>query len=309
MRRAVIDIGTNSVKLLVADLDRAHSRITPVLERGIQTRLGRGFYTHRLLQTEPVAATAQTCRDFFRLAREHHAEEVILVATSAVREALNPELLLEAVLQATGRPVQILSGEEEADLAFLGVGTSPAILPDRRLILDVGGGSTEFILGIPESIPYRQSFPLGTVRTMESAVVSDPPAHGELHACQEQLHHFLQKQVAPSLRPQLDSISGPCPWIATGGTAALLACLELSLESFDRDRIEQCVLTRSALRSRCASLWQLSLAERRLLPGLPPNRADVILFGAAIMLAVLDAFEVTELRPSTRGLRFGALLR
>lgn len=309
MRRAVIDIGTNSVKLLVAEVTVQQSKADPLLERGIQTRLGQGFYLDRLLQPGPVQETARACREFALLAKELHTEDLLIVATSAAREARNPEILQSAVLEATGHPVKVLSGELEAELAFLGVACSGLPLPNHVLIVDVGGGSTEFILGNKQSIEYRQSFPLGTVRTMESTPVSDPPTLDQFRHCESQITQFLTQTVTPSLTRPLQAASTDVGWIGTGGTSALLACLELKLAGFDREGIENMVIDAPMLRAQCESLWKLSLDERRSVPGLPPNRADVILFGSAIFLSIFEVFRVPEMRISTRGLRFGALLR
>jgi len=162
VRRAVIDVGTNSIKLLVADVD-GH-RIEPVWEGSKQTRLGQGFYRTHRLQTGAIAQTAAAVSEFAEEARRHKAGLIRVIATSATREAVNAEALTSAIEREAGLKVEILSGEEEADLVFHGVTTDPTLAKDPLLLLDVGGGSTEFILGQGEHKHCRANFGLGSVR-------------------------------------------------------------------------------------------------------------------------------------------------
>ena len=155
VRRAVIDVGTNSIKLLIADV--AGREVRPVLEESHQTRLGRGFYRTHKLQPEPIAATAKAVGEFAAKAREEKAISVRIIATSAARDATNAEELITAIQRASKLAVEIISGEQEADWAFQGAMTDPALAREPLLLLDVGGGSTEFILGHGEQKDFRQS--------------------------------------------------------------------------------------------------------------------------------------------------------
>src|SRR3954470_22042102 len=172
-RRAVIDVGTNSVKLLVADV--AGHDVHPVCEDSKQTRLGQGFYETHRLQPEPIAKTARAVMKFAALARELRADSVRVIATSAARDAINPQELVSALEGDSGLKVEIISGDQEAEWAFQGVTTDPELARQPLLLLDVGGGSTEFILGHGEHKHFRESFPLGTVRLMEKFPHADPP--------------------------------------------------------------------------------------------------------------------------------------
>ena len=145
VRRAVIDIGTNSVKLLVADV--AGNDVRPLHEDSKQTRLGRGFYESSRLQPEAVQQTAEAVAEFAEEARGQQAKSIRVIATSAARDAKNPGDLMVAVDKASGLKIEIISGEQEADWAFQGVTTDPQLAKQHLLLLDVGGGSTEFILG------------------------------------------------------------------------------------------------------------------------------------------------------------------
>lgn len=311
VRRAVIDIGTNSVKLLVADL--ASGGVRPVLEDSKQTRLGHGFYDTRRLQPEAIAATAAAVAGFASTARQCGAGSIRVIATSAARDAVNPGELLAAIGQASGLAVEVISGEQEAEWVFQGVATDPAFSQKPLLLLDVGGGSTEFILAQGKHEPFQASFPLGSVRLMERLPRDDPPKPEQLAACRRWIREFLACDVQPRLEPALQRERESYPetealqLVGTGGTASILACMDAELPTFHRERIERTRLSLDRLRQHLVLLWSLPLARRRDIVGLPPKRADVILTGAAIYEAVMDQFGLPELRVSTRGLRFAAV--
>ena len=308
VRRAVIDVGTNSVKLLVADVDGRTVR--PVHEESRQTRLGRGFYKARRLQPEAVAYTAEAVWEFAEIARERNADSIRVVATSAARDAVNPADLTETIYRASGLETEIISGAREAEWVFQGVTTDPELARHPLLLLDVGGGSTEFILGGRGKIRFAHSFPLGTVRLMEQFPHRDPPTRGEFIRCRDWLKHFLQVEVRPQLAPALDSAkaSGRTWLVGTGGTTSILARMEKKLDRFDRDQIERTNLNFGRIVSHRKKLWRLPLARRKEITGLPKLRADVILTGVLIYEAVMAEFGFKQLRVSTRGLRFAAVM-
>lgn len=303
-RRAVIDIGTNSVKLLVADV--APGRVIPLLEQSQQTRLGRGMFAERQLQAEAIVDTAGAAADFAAIAGQAGAARTNIIATSAAREALNHQALAAAVEHACGLPMQIISGEQEALWAFRGVVTDPRFAGKLLLILDVGGGSTEVIVGRDHDIQFTESLPLGTVRLLEARPVSDPPARQELAACRAFLTDFIEKHLARAIARLL-----PAPheamFVGTGGTSSILARIGRQLHAFDRAAIEAATLSRQEVTDLVELLWKLPLAERRRVPGLPPKRADVALFGAVTYEAVMQALHLPQLSISTRGLRFAAV--
>jgi exopolyphosphatase/guanosine-5'-triphosphate,3'-diphosphate pyrophosphatase len=311
-RRAVIDVGTNSVKLLVADV--AADDVRPVWEDSRQTRLGSGSYESRQLQPEPIARTAAAVAAFAGVAREWKAGVTRVIATSAARDSVNPADLVSAIGQATGLEVEIISGDQEAEWVFQGVTTDPELALQPLLLLDVGGGSTEFILGRGKHKHYCASFPLGTVRLLEHLPHSNPPKPEELAACRQWLADFFSKKIRPQLEPamrrEMDSSAsaGGLQLVGTGGTTSILARIEIELDVFDRDRIEGTRLSRERLRHHVNQFWSMPLAERQRIVGLPKNRADVILTGAAIYEAVMEQFHFPELRISTRGLRFAAVM-
>jgi exopolyphosphatase/guanosine-5'-triphosphate,3'-diphosphate pyrophosphatase len=315
--RAVIDVGTNSVKLLVADV--AGYEIQPVCEQSQQTRLGHGFYETHRLRADAIAATATAVASFAALAREAQAVSIRVLATSAAREAVNREELTSAIEQAAGLRVEVISGDQEAELGFRGVTTDPQLAPAPLLLMDVGGGSAQFTFGRGGAVRFRHSFPLGSVRLLETLPCSDPPKPAELAVCRQWLKRFLQTQVRPKLMQDegagqslltsaLTGSAGETQLVGVGGTATILGCMEAKLEVFDRARIEATRLSAARVSWHLERLWSLPLAERKQTVGLPRNRADVILMGVAIYQAVMEEFGFRELRVSTRGLRFAALM-
>ncbi len=310
VRRAVIDVGTNSVKLLVADVGKR--KVVPVWEGSKQTRLGKGFYRSHELQPGAILQTSQAVSEFAAAARKHKAIAVRIVATSAVRDAANAPQLTNAIKKATGLKVEILSGEQEADLVFQGITTDPALEKQSVLLLDVGGGSTEFILGRQRHKFFSASFPVGSVRLLETFPHSDPPRVEEFRTMRNWVKTFLKKEVHPgleaSMRVQGDGDKSAPSLVGTGGTAAILARMEAHMEGYDRERIESTHLSRERVRWHVRHLWALPLKQREQIVGLPPNRADVILTGALIYEAVMEVFHFQELRVSTRGLRFAAVM-
>jgi exopolyphosphatase/guanosine-5'-triphosphate,3'-diphosphate pyrophosphatase len=306
IRRAVIDVGTNSVKLLVADV--SGRTVQPVFEENRQTRLGKGFYETHRLQPESIQRTAEAVGEFIRIARESNAISTRVIATSAARDAINPTELTKAIKRASGLKTEIISGVREAEWAFLGVTTDVELAAKPLLLLDVGGGSTEFILGHGTKKSFAHSFPLGTVRLMEKFPHSDPPTRSEYIACRDWLKDFLRGQVRPQLAPALENEAGEIQLVGTGGTTSILACIDLKLARFDRDRIESVRLSLAQVKAQRKQLWSLPLAERKEVTGLPKLRADVILTGVIIYEAVMEEFGLQPLRVSTRGLRFAAVM-
>jgi len=305
-RRAVIDIGTNSVKLLLAEV-RGHD-IDPVLEESEQTRLGRGFYEEHRLQAGPIRDTARAVSRLAGKARMHHAASIDLIATSAARDAQNATELKDAIQQSSGLAVRIITGEEEAELAYRGVTSNEVFRHRPLLILDVGGGSTEMIAGSGEHHLFRHSFPVGSVRLQERFPPSDPPAPGEQEQCRQWLaEQFPKPGDARFAIPLPVGSQEPIQLVGTGGSATILARMERQMTGYDRSQIDGLMLSRQRVRETLDRLWGLRLAERKLIVGLPPNRADIILMGVLIYDTLMDLYDHDTLAITTRGLRFGAL--
>jgi exopolyphosphatase/guanosine-5'-triphosphate,3'-diphosphate pyrophosphatase len=303
--RAVIDIGTNSVKLLVADI--VQGRVDPLYEGSEQTRLGAGFYeTHRLL-SDAIAKTAEAVRAFVDNAQRFGPETLHIIATSAARDAVNQSELIAAIRNATHKDLTVISGEKEADWAFNGVASDPLLAQQPLLVMDIGGGSTEFIVGSKGQRRAGRSFQIGSVRLLEKFPASDPPTDSERENCLGWLRNFFAQEIQPFLREHLGAAQPTL--VITGGSASILGRLKWKLLHYDRDKIEGTVLTARELADQTAQLWSLPLETRKRLPGMAAGRADVIIMGAAILEAATEALHFSAARISTRGLRYGALLQ
>jgi exopolyphosphatase/guanosine-5'-triphosphate,3'-diphosphate pyrophosphatase len=302
--RAVIDIGTNSVKLLVAEV--SGGTVDPLFEGSEQTRLGAGFYeTHRLLP-EAISKTADAVRAFVENANRFQPVSLQILATSAARDAENQSDLIEAIRRATSLDLQVISGECEADWAFEGVASDPRLHDEALLVMDIGGGSTEFVVGSHAKRHAGRSFQVGSVRLLEKFRPSDPPTPDERETCLQWLRTFFAREIRPFLQSQLGAVTPIL--ISTGGTASILGRLKWKLLHYDRDKLEGTVLSTQDLARQTAELWSLPLESRKRLPGMPSSRADVVIMGAAILEAATEALGFSEARISTRGLRYGALL-
>ena len=285
MRAGVVDLGTNSTRLLVADVE--DGRVEEVERRTEITRLGEGVDERRKLLPLPIARVRNVLTDYRRELERLGAERVLTIATSAVRDAENGEAFLGEIEWSYGFTTRLLTGEEEAALTLRGVATGRR-LDDGTLVLDVGGGSTELITSAE-----RTSLDVGSVRLTERHLRSDPPAPGALAAAAREVRDLL---------PALEPTSA----IGVAGTITTLAALELG--GYDPERVDGYHLSRAAAERQLERLASLPLSERRELPGLEPERAPVILGGAVIVREVLDRYGLDGLEVSERDLLHGAAL-
>jgi exopolyphosphatase / guanosine-5'-triphosphate,3'-diphosphate pyrophosphatase len=285
MRVGVVDLGTNSTRLLVADVDGEH--VEDVVRRTAITRLGEGVDERRRLLPLPAARVRNVLADYRRELEQLGAERVLAVGTSAVRDAENGEAFLGEIEWSYGFATRLVSGEEEAELTRRGVANGRGLV-NGTLVLDVGGGSTELITS-----GDRVSVDVGSVRLTERHLCSDPPAADELAAAARDVREAL---------PELD----PSDAIGVAGTVTTLAALELG--GYDRDRVHGHRLARAAVEAQLERLASLTLAERRELPGLEPERAPVIVGGAMVVREVLERYGLDGLEASERDLLHGAAL-
>jgi exopolyphosphatase/guanosine-5'-triphosphate,3'-diphosphate pyrophosphatase len=296
-RYAAIDVGTNSVLLLVAERD-AGGRFTAIEERAEITRLGRGVDQARALAPQAIDETLGVVERFVQVARGLSANEFAISATSAARDATNGAVFLEAVKARTGLSVQIISGEEEARLSFASAvadfGGAPPLV-----VVDIGGGSTEFIFGgAGGQITFRRSFDVGAVRLTERHLKNDPPTLGELTA------------VVAALRETLAPLPRPAPGarlVGLAGTVTTLFAVAKGIDPYDAARVQGQPLTRDEVRDTVARLAALPVHLRRSVPGLQPKRADVIVAGGLVLQVALEVLSFERVTVSDRGLRWGLL--
>ena len=282
---AAVDIGTNSVRLLIID---EHSR---ELEREMLiTRLGQGVDDTGVLQPEAIARTAKVLGDYRTLIHKHGVTKVRATATSAARDAQNREAFFAAAEAALGTRPELISGDEEAALSFRGAttGVDPARGP--FLVVDIGGGSTELVLGTagPEAMI---SVPLGCVRMTERHLHSDPPSSSELDACVADVRAILVpvKRTIPVARAGL--------MIGLAGTITSLASLRQGAMRYDPAVTHHSRLTRADVDALCARLTTATVAERRSMLA-EPKRAEVIVGGALVLRTILEELGVSELMVS-----------
>ncbi|MBL9139629.1 MAG: hypothetical protein JNK85_27415 [Verrucomicrobiales bacterium] len=309
VRRAVIDVGTNSVKMLLGEV--RGPAVLPLVERSHQTRLGAGLFETGRLQPDAIARTAGAVQELRAEAEHYGPERIRLIATAAAREAANQDELLEALRQSSGLDTEVITGETEAALAFRGVCTDPRWADRPLLVTDLGGGSTEFIVGKAGVRHFSRSFPLGVVRLFEHIKPSPQPTRNELERSRSLVQAQLRNEILPWVEPAVASVregGASLVYVAVGGTAVILARIARALETFDRHRIEAEPISVSSLRQITERLWSLSLAQRREVVGLPPERADILPGGAVIYEGILGTLHLPALQPCTRGLRYAALL-
>jgi exopolyphosphatase/guanosine-5'-triphosphate,3'-diphosphate pyrophosphatase len=287
MRVGVVDLGTNSTRLLVADIH--DERVEEVARRTRITRLGEGVDERRKLLPLPIARVRNVLADYRHELDELGAERVLAVGTSAIRDSENGEAFLGEIEWSYGFTTRLLSGDEEAQLTRRGVANG-RVLDPKTLVLDVGGGSTELI-----TAASLISLDVGSVRLTERHLHSDPPTRDELERCAAEVRETL-----PDLRPD--------DTIGVAGTITTLAALDLGLDEYDPVRVHGHRISASGVQEQLDRLASLPLTERRALPALEPERAPVIVAGAVIVREVLARYGLDGLEASERDILHGAAL-
>jgi exopolyphosphatase/guanosine-5'-triphosphate,3'-diphosphate pyrophosphatase len=289
-RVASVDIGTNSVRLLVADADRVdHGGGLEPVERLMRiTRLGQGVDAARRLHPDAIARTTDVLREYGSVIRDLGATRVRATATSAARDAANRDDFFDAAEQALGWRPELLPGDDEAALSFLGA-TAELDAGAPFLVVDIGGGSTEFVVGT-EKPEGAVSIDIGCVRITEQWLHSDPPSPEEL------------SQAVSVVRDHLADVDREVPAAATArtlvglaGTVTTMAAVELGLPEYDRDAIHHFRLTRAAAEDVFRTLATEPAAQRRHNPGLEPGRVDVIVGGALIVVSIMRHWDFDEM--------------
>jgi len=298
-RLGAIDIGTNTALLLLAEVKA--DEIIPIYEEEQIVRLGEGVDENRNLKDAAIARVVAAVEEYAEIAKEHKTAELIISGTSAVRDAANRSVLIEQIREKTGIEMRVLTGDEEAKLTHRGALSNKTKLDGKILMFDIGGGSTEFISGTRDEIKQTVSLDIGSVRLTERFVKHDPIAADEFAAIQ----NFVKTQLQPVLKDwQLNSEH----FIGVAGTITTLAAMRLQMRDYDSGRIDGLELRRTDIENMIEMLKSKTLAERQVIPGLKPKRADVILAGALILFEAMNHFRFEKMRVSDRGLRYGLLL-
>ena len=296
-RFAAIDVGTNSVLLLVAER-QPDGRFIAVEERSDITRLGQGVDQSKRLAPDALEATLKAVERYAHEARELGAKGIVVSATSAARDATNGHEFIEGARTRAGVEVEIISGAEEARLSFASAfsdfgGQHPLV------VLDIGGGSTEFIYGSPGGeITFRHSFDVGSVRLTERHVKTDPPSPQELDAIDAMLKDTFASLPKPPAGFRM---------VGVAGTVTTLAAVARRVAPYDPALIHGSSLTFDEVNAAVTRLASLPTHLRKTVPGLQPKRADVIVAGGLVFRAAMRAVNVAEVTVSDRGLRWGLL--
>jgi exopolyphosphatase/guanosine-5'-triphosphate,3'-diphosphate pyrophosphatase len=296
---AVVDLGTNSTRLLVAEVDGG--RVRELERRSTVTRLGEGVDGSGRLAPAAIERVLDAVGGYRELIDAHGADAVA-VATSAVRDSANPGDLLGPLRERFDIDARAISGDEEAQLTFLGA-TAARPGDAATLVIDIGGGSTELVIGSPRRAPdFHVSTQAGSVRQTERHLRDDPPPAAQLEALRGELREIIDGAVPAGLRARVEQ------GVAVAGTATQLASLDAGLERRDSERVDGHRLTAAAVERMLATLAALPLAERREVRGLDPDRAPTIVAGAAILLEAAGAFALDPVEVAVADILHGVAL-
>jgi exopolyphosphatase / guanosine-5'-triphosphate,3'-diphosphate pyrophosphatase len=293
-RVAAVDLGTNSTRLLVADVD-GNGRLEEVVRRLTITRLGEGVDERRRLLPVPIARVRNTLSEYRHELEALGAERTLAIGTSALRDAENGEAFLGEIEWSYGFSTRMLNGIEEASMMLRGVAAGRDEPLSDTLLVDIGGGSTELVLSENGGVPHAVSIDVGCVRLTERHLASDPPTAAELEAAAEEVRAALPVRPARAA-------------VGVAGTVTTLAALDLQLEEYDPDRTHGHRISRASVERQLARLVSMTIEERMRVPALEPGRAPVIVAGVVVLREILDAFGLAEIEASERDILHGAAL-
>jgi exopolyphosphatase / guanosine-5'-triphosphate,3'-diphosphate pyrophosphatase len=300
MRVAVVDMGTNSTRLLVADV--ADGRVAEVERRTTVTRLGRGVDTSGHLSPDAIDDVCRTVGEYISIYEPLEPDQVVAIATSAVRDASNSGAFTAELRERFALDTRILKGSEEARLTYLGarVGREGS---ERTMVVDIGGGSTELVVGSGTEVGFYASLQAGTVRHSERYLADDPPTPPELEALADDVRGLIDAELGG------DTLARADHGIAVAGTPTSLAAVEQKLEPYDPERVHGYRLGLTAIQRMCSTLAAMPLAERLQVKGLHPGRAPTIVAGVVILIQVMRAFGLDEIEVSEHDILYGSALQ
>ena len=299
MRVAVIDIGTNSTRLLIADVDG--TGVSEVERRTTVTNMGRGVDHTGLICSEAVEDVCSVIADYKARYEEMGAERVMAIATSAVRDAVNGEAFIAELRERFDLDARLLTGEEEARLTYLGATSHRPSEEKTTLVFDIGGGSTELIIGSGSEVGFHASMQAGTIRQSERHLTSDPPHPHELEDLAADIRNLIGRAI--------EAEPGKPVWaIGVAGTPTSLAAIDQELEPYDPGRVHGYRLGLQPIQRMLSRLSSMPLAERVRVPGLHPGRAPTIVAGTVILVQVMRAFGLEEIEVSELDILHGSAL-
>jgi exopolyphosphatase/guanosine-5'-triphosphate,3'-diphosphate pyrophosphatase len=301
-RVAVVDIGTNSTRLLVADVSSSGT-VSTLVRRSTVTRLGAGVDASGSLSPEAIDRVFRTLEDYSEEIDSHDCVANLAVLTSAVRDAANGPEFAERIRREYSLDARVLAGEEEAQLTFLGAMHDRASSLEPTVVIDIGGGSTEFIVGHDSVAGFHISLPAGVVRMSERHIHSDPPSPAELQNLAHDVRAIFLAGLPPEQRTPI--LHG----IAVAGTATSAASIAQELDPYDPARVQGYPLELATVELLLARLADMDEAKRRSVVGLHPDRAPTIVAGMILLSEALRAFELDCVEVSEHDILFGGALR
>jgi exopolyphosphatase / guanosine-5'-triphosphate,3'-diphosphate pyrophosphatase len=321
MRVAVVDIGTNSTRLLVADVDdnygereaaarpthrtsgcrRSRLHVGEIERHTNVTRLGEGVDRSGRLLDAAIERVLSTCAEYREIIDRHGVQRTVAVLTAAVRDAANGPEFEETLRQRFGFDAETISGEREARLTYLGA-SSARQAEEPLLVVDIGGGSTEFVVGTGAEVDFHVSTQAGSVRHTERSLHTDPPTEDELENCRADVREEIERSVPADVRRKAADA------IAVAGTPTSFAAIDQRLEPYDRDRVDGYRLSLEACERLLGELAGLPLEERCRVPGLHPDRAPTIVAGGVILSEAMRAFGLDSVEVSEHDILDGAAL-
>jgi exopolyphosphatase / guanosine-5'-triphosphate,3'-diphosphate pyrophosphatase len=301
MRIAVVDLGTNTTRLLVADVEER--KVDEIVRRNTVTRLGEGVDAGSRLLDGAMERVFEALEGYKREIDELGAERTVAVATSAVRDSDNGEWFQRELLERFGIEARIISGDEEAQLTFTGATLERQPGGDPVLVLDIGGGSTEFVVGRTGEQPsFHVSTQAGSVRQTERHIRTDPPAPSEIDELAADVRQIIEAQVPADVRGSVRD------GVAVAGTPTSLAAIDQRLDPYDSSKIHGYRLQREACERMLGMLASVPEDERREVVGLHPDRAPTIVAGAVILIEAMGAFGLREIEVGEHDILYGAAL-
>lgn len=301
MNIASIDIGTNTVLLLIASADLSTGLIMPLINVHKMPRIGKGVKEGDNISQDKVAELKNILIEYLNLAKEYKAEKIVATATNVFRIASNAQEVIDSIKNELNIDIKIVSGEEEAILSFLGA-TSGITKHNEFLVIDIGGGSTEIIIGSQKKIEYKKSFKIGAVSATEEYLLSDPPDEEQINNLQNRL-----LEIFKDLNQVQHTDYYP---IAIAGTPTTLSCIKLNLIEYDEKLIEHSELNLNDLDRISSELSRM--ASRKInekWKEIMRGRADIILAGSLILLKLMQLLKLDKVYTSSRGIRYGAVVK
>ncbi|NLZ38926.1 MAG: Ppx/GppA family phosphatase [Firmicutes bacterium] len=294
MYLAAIDLGTNSVRLLVAETQK--DALVPVRRELITTKLGSGLITSGRLSVSGQEATMQAVKEYLKIARHYDAAKIVVFGTSALRQAADGHAFARRLTAEIGLPVDILSAKVEASLSYLGVTQSLSTVKNA-VVFDLGGGSCELIYRESNELKTH-SYNLGALYLTEKFIKHDPPSAAEIESLRKYICQHFGNHLGNKKCGQL---------VGVGGTVTALAAMELEMMNYDAEKLHGLILYKEVIQRQLAKMLQLTADERAKLPGLPPDRALIMPAGALVVAELLATFGVAQFLVSQGDILLGSL--